>query len=54
MGGKANCLCSRGIWETPKPRYRKETKPVREVAWDHFRATFGLERPERAIVRRGT
>jgi hypothetical protein len=28
MGGKANCLCLRGIWETPKPRYREETKPV--------------------------
>jgi hypothetical protein len=38
MGGKANCLCLRGIWETPKPRYREETKPVVEVAWDHFRA----------------
>ena len=30
MGGKANCLCLRGIWETPKPRYREETKPVVE------------------------
>ena len=39
MGGKANCLCLRGIWETPKPRYREETKPVVKVAWDHFRAT---------------
>ena len=28
MGGKANCLWLRGIWETPKPRYREETKPV--------------------------
>jgi hypothetical protein len=36
MGGKANCLCLRGIWETPKPRYREETKPVVEVAWDHL------------------
>jgi hypothetical protein len=27
-GGKANCLCLRGIWETPKRRYREETKPV--------------------------
>jgi hypothetical protein len=45
MGGKANCLCSRGIWETPKPRYREETKPVRKVAWGHFRATFGLGTP---------
>jgi hypothetical protein len=31
MGGKANCLCLRGIWETPKPRYREETKPVADV-----------------------
>jgi len=31
MGGKANCLCLRGIWETPKPRYREETKPVVEL-----------------------
>jgi hypothetical protein len=35
-GGKANCLCLRGIWEPPKPRYREETKPVVKVAWDHF------------------
>src|ERR1043166_5408598 len=35
-GGKANCLCLWGIWETPKPRYREETKPVSEVAWGHF------------------
>lgn len=42
-GGKANYLCSWGIWETPKPRYREETKPVREVAWDHFRANHGAE-----------
>jgi hypothetical protein len=39
MGGKANCLCLRGIWETPKPRYREETKPVMQVAWGHFFAT---------------
>jgi hypothetical protein len=30
-GGKANCLCSRGIWESPKRRYREETKPVVEL-----------------------
>ena len=47
MGGKANCLCLRGIWETPKPRYREETKPVVQVAWDHFHVT---KRP-RAFVR---
>ena len=38
MGGKANCLCLRGIWETPKPRYREETKPVVKVAWGHLHA----------------
>lgn len=38
MGGKANCLCLRGIWETPKPRYREETKPVVELPGTTFRA----------------
>jgi hypothetical protein len=42
MGGKANCLCLRGIWGSPKPRYREETKPVVTVAWDHFRARIRL------------
>jgi hypothetical protein len=28
MGGKRNCLCLRGTWGSPKPRYREETKPV--------------------------
>jgi len=23
MGGKANCLCLRGIWETPKPSHSR-------------------------------
>ena len=42
MGGKANCLCLRGIWETPKPRYREETKPVVKlpgttfIPWSRF------------------
>ena len=36
MGGKANCLCLRGIWETPKPRYREETKPVVELPGTTF------------------
>ena len=44
MGGKANCLCLRGIWETPKPRYREETKPVVKVAWDHFHARYHSDR----------
>ena len=35
-GGKANCLCLRGIWETPKPRYREETKPVVELPGTTF------------------
>ena len=35
-GGTRNCLCLRGTWEPPKPRYREETKPVRRVAWDHL------------------
>src|SRR5262249_30685040 len=41
-GGKANCLCLRGIWETPKPRYREETKPVVELPGTTFvpRITF--------------
>ena len=38
MGGKANCLCLRGIWETPKPRYREETKPVVKLPGTTFRA----------------
>ena len=41
MGGKRNCLFLRGTWESPKPRYREETKPVVEVAWGHFRARPG-------------
>src|SRR4026208_98207 len=36
MGGKANCLCLRGIWETPKPRYREETKPVLKLPGTTF------------------
>ena len=36
MGGKANCLCLWGIWETPKPRYREETKPVVELPGTTF------------------
>jgi hypothetical protein len=38
MGGKANCLCLRGIWETPKSRYREETKPVVKLPGTTFRA----------------
>jgi len=39
MGGKANCLCLRGIWETPKPRYREETKPVVKLPGTTFAPT---------------
>jgi hypothetical protein len=49
MGGKANCLCPRGIWEAPKPRYREETKPAVGVAWDHFLA--GLRSRARRLIR---
>ncbi len=54
MGGKANCLCLRGIWETPKPRYREETKPVVKVAWDHFRALPTEEQVTRLVASRAT
>ena len=54
MGGKANCLCLRGIWETPKPRYREETKPVVELPGTTFvpeihpvRIAYGGERMAR-------
>jgi hypothetical protein len=49
MGGKANCLCLRGIWETPKPRYREETKPVERLPGTTFRA----KDPARPRSRRG-
>jgi hypothetical protein len=47
MGGKANCLCLRGIWETPKPRYREETKPVVKFPGTTFvpRARYGFHGP---------
>lgn len=41
-GGKANCLCLRGIWGSPKRRYREETKPVVKlpgttfIPWSRF------------------
>ena len=45
MGGKANCLCLRGIWETPKPRYREETKPVVELPGTTFVPKIPLAMP---------
>ena len=44
MGGKANCLCLRGIWETPKPRYREETKPVVKLPGTTFVPRIDLVR----------
>ena len=38
MGGKRNCLCLRGTWGSPKPRYREETKPVVRLPGTTFRA----------------
>jgi hypothetical protein len=47
MGGKANCLCLRGIWETPKPRYREETKPVVKLPGTTFVPKIPLTTPGR-------
>jgi hypothetical protein len=47
MGGKANCLCLRGIWETPKPRYREETKPVVKLPGTTFVPKIPLATPGR-------
>jgi hypothetical protein len=47
MGGKANCLCLRGIWETPKPRYREETKPVVKLPGTTFVPKVPLATPGR-------
>jgi hypothetical protein len=46
-GGKANCLCLRGIWETPKPRYREETKPVVKLPGTTFVPKIPLATPGR-------
>ncbi len=55
MGGKANCLCLRGIWETPKPRYREETKPVVKLPGTTFSCQrFRLPRPVVVARYRGT
>ncbi len=53
-GGKANCLCLRGIWETPKPRYREETKPVARLPGTTFVPKIHPARPCRGDVVRGT
>ena len=58
MGGKANCLCLRGIWETPKPRYREETKPVAKLPGTIFvpkitRTTRACRRDTTARIPRG-
>jgi len=47
MGGKANCLCLRGIWETPKPRYREETKPVAKLPGTTFVPKISVATPGR-------
>jgi hypothetical protein len=54
MGGKANCLCLRGIWETPKPRYREETKPVVKLPGTTFVPKIPLATPGRGARYRGT
>src|SRR5712691_7686220 len=46
MGGKRNCLCLRGTWGTPKPRYHEETKPVERLPG----ATFFFYRSVSSLI----